>query len=113
MQKHITESNHGVIDYMVLVNAKWWNGLPKDIRDGLTKAMEAATKTNNEIADKLNDEAKKKIEASGVTTIHQLTPAQRARVAEGDAAGVGEVRRPDRQGPDRGGGQKANTPKTN
>jgi C4-dicarboxylate-binding protein DctP len=78
VQKHITESNHGVIDYMVLVNAKWWNGLPKDIRDGLTKAMDTATKTNNEIAGRLNDEAKKKIVASGVTTVHQLTSAQRA-----------------------------------
>ena len=71
-------SNHGVVDYMVLVNAKWWNGLPKDVRDGLTKAMEAATKTNNETANQLNEDAKKKIQASGVTTVHQLTPAQRA-----------------------------------
>jgi len=78
VQKHFTETNHGVIDYMVLVNAKWWNGLPTDIRDGLTKAMDEATKTNNEIADKLNTEARAKIAASGVTTIHTLTPAQRA-----------------------------------
>ena len=78
VQKHFTESNDGVIDYMVLVNAKWWNKLPKDVRDGLSKAMEIATKTNNEIANKLNEEAKKKIAASGVTTIHQLNDQQRA-----------------------------------
>jgi C4-dicarboxylate-binding protein DctP len=78
VQKQITISNHGVIDYMVLVNAKWWNKLPKDVREGLTKAMEMATKTNNDIAGKLNDDAFKKVEASGVTTIHKLTPAQRA-----------------------------------
>jgi C4-dicarboxylate-binding protein DctP len=76
VQKHFTESNDRVIDYMVLVNAKWWNGLPADIRSGLTQALAAATKTNNEIAGKLNIEAKKKIQASGVTTIHQMTPAQ-------------------------------------
>jgi C4-dicarboxylate-binding protein DctP len=78
VQKDITISNHGVIDYMVLVNAKWWNKLPKDIRAGLAKAMEVATKTNNDIAGKLNHDAHKKIAASGVTTIHTLTPAQRA-----------------------------------
>jgi C4-dicarboxylate-binding protein DctP len=78
VQKHITETNHGVIDYMVLVNAKWWNGLPKDIRDGLSKAMDSATTTNNEVAEKLNTDARAKISASGVTTIHTLTPAQRA-----------------------------------
>jgi len=78
VQKHFTESNDRVIDYMVLVNAKWWNGLPADIRNGLTKALAEATETNNKIAAKLNDEAKKKIQSSGVTTIHQLTPEQHA-----------------------------------
>jgi C4-dicarboxylate-binding protein DctP len=77
VQKDITISNHGVIDYMVLVNAKWWNKLPKDIQAGLKKAMDIATKTNNDIADKLNEDARKKIEASGVTTVHKLTPEQR------------------------------------
>jgi C4-dicarboxylate-binding protein DctP len=78
VQKHITESSHGIVDYMVLVNAKWWNGLPADIREGLTKAMAVATKTNNDIAQKINDEAKQKITAAGTSTIHALTPAQRA-----------------------------------
>ena len=39
--------------------------------------MDEATKVNNEIASKLNDEAKAKIKSSGVTTIHELTPDQR------------------------------------
>ena len=78
VQKHFTESNDRVIDYMVLVNAKWWKGLPPDIRGGLTKALAEATALNNQIAAKLNVEAKKKIQASGVTTIHQMTPAQHA-----------------------------------
>ena len=76
VQKHFVESNDRVIDYMVLVNAKWWKGLPADIRDGLSKAMAEATKANNEIAERLNAEARKKIAASGITTIHQLTPEQ-------------------------------------
>jgi len=77
VQKDITESNHGVIDYMVLVNAKWWNGLPKDIQAGLKKAMDEATKTNNDTADQLNEDAKKKIIASGNSKIIQLTADQR------------------------------------
>lgn len=79
VQKHFTETNHGVVDYMVLTNGQWWKGLSPEIRDGLTKAMAAATKTNNEVAEKLNEDAKKKIVASGATTIHQLTPDQRAQ----------------------------------
>ena len=42
----------------------------------LYKAMAEATALNNANADKLNEEAKKKIQASGVSTIHELTPAQ-------------------------------------
>jgi C4-dicarboxylate-binding protein DctP len=78
VQKDFTESNGRVIDYMVLVNNKWWTGLPADIRAGLTKALAEATEVNNDIANKLNVDAKKKIAASGVTTIHELTPAQHA-----------------------------------
>src|SRR5690554_4223565 len=40
VQKTIAETNHGVIDYMVVTNSKWWDGLPDDIRDGLQKAMD-------------------------------------------------------------------------
>ena len=76
VQTDFTESNDRLIDYMVLVNAKWWKGLPADIRDGLTKALSEATKTNNEVADKLNEEAKAKIAASGHAKIHQLTKEQ-------------------------------------
>ncbi len=78
VQSDFTESNGRVIDYMVLVNAKWWNGLPKDIQAGLSKAMKEATSVNNEVAEKLNSEAKKKIEASGKVKIHELTPEQHA-----------------------------------
>ena len=77
VQKHFTESNHGLIEYMVVVNAGWWDKLPADIRAGLQKAMDAATKVNNEVTDKLNAEAKAKIAATPGVTIHQLTADQR------------------------------------
>ena len=79
VQTDFTESNHGLLDYAVVVNADWWNGLPADIRDGLTKAMAEATKVNNEVAGKLNADAKAKIAASSGVTIHALSPEQRAQ----------------------------------
>ena len=39
VQKYISVSDHGVLDYIVATNAKWWNGLPADIRKGLAEAM--------------------------------------------------------------------------
>ena len=76
-QKHFTVSNHGVIDYMVVANAEWWNGLPDDIKAGLAQAMQEATKTNNEVAARLNDEALEKIKAAGTSEIHELTAEQK------------------------------------
>jgi C4-dicarboxylate-binding protein DctP len=78
VQKTIVETNHGILDYMIVVNAKWWNGLPKDVQKGLSEAMAEATKFNNEIAKQKNDDARKAIEASGKAKIVQLTPTQLA-----------------------------------
>jgi len=79
VQKHFTESNHGLIEYMVVVNSGWWDKLPADIRAGLQKAMDTATKVNNEVADKLNAEAKAKVAATPGVTIHQLNADQRGQ----------------------------------
>ena len=50
VQKYITESDHGVLDYMVVANENWWNGLPEDVRSGLDKAMHEAIAYGNKIA---------------------------------------------------------------
>jgi C4-dicarboxylate-binding protein DctP len=63
---------------MVLVNARWWESLPKDIRAGLEAAVQVATRINNDIASKLNDEARDKIAASRLTTIHSMSAERRA-----------------------------------
>jgi C4-dicarboxylate-binding protein DctP len=77
-QKHITESNHGVIDYMVTVNLKWWKGLPTDVRAGLQQALNDATEDNNTNAEKSIQSDRAKVLASGKSTIHALAPAQLA-----------------------------------
>jgi C4-dicarboxylate-binding protein DctP len=75
-QKHVTETNHGVIDYMVTVNAKWWNGLPADIRAGLAQAIKDATEDNNANAEKSIQADREKVLASGKTTLHTLSAEQ-------------------------------------
>jgi len=75
-QKHISETNHGVIDYMVTVNAKWWNGLPADVRAGLQKAIQDATEDNNTTAEKSILADREKVLASGKITLHTLTDDQ-------------------------------------
>ncbi len=73
VQKTIAETNHGVIDYMVVTNAKWWDGLPPDIRKGLSEAMAEATAYANKLAYDINEEDRKKIEAAGKAKIQKLS----------------------------------------
>jgi C4-dicarboxylate-binding protein DctP len=76
VQKHITLSNHGHLAYAVIVNKKFWDGLPADVRTTLEGAMKDATKYANDIAEAENKEALDKIKASGKTTVYSLTPAE-------------------------------------
>jgi C4-dicarboxylate-binding protein DctP len=73
VQKTIAETNHGVIDYMVVTNAKWWDGLPADIRKGLSEAMTEATAYSNKLADDFNQEDRKKIADAGKAKIQKLS----------------------------------------
>lgn len=50
VQKYIMDSNHGVLDYMVITNTGWWNKLPADVRSALTTAMNESIKFGNKVA---------------------------------------------------------------
>lgn len=78
VQKYVTLSNHGYLGYAVLVNKKFWQGLPADIRTILEGAMKDATKYANDVAKKDNDEALAGVKKSGRSQIITLTPQERA-----------------------------------
>jgi C4-dicarboxylate-binding protein DctP len=73
VQKTIAETNHGVIDYMVVTNAKWWDGLPADVKKGLSEAMAEATAYGNKIANDINEGDRKRIADAGKAKIQKLT----------------------------------------
>jgi len=73
VQKTMAVTNHGVIDYMVVTNAKWWDGLPADIRAGLKQAMDEATAFSNKLANELNERDRKRIEEAGKAKIQPLS----------------------------------------
>jgi C4-dicarboxylate-binding protein DctP len=77
VQKHITISNHAHLQYAVIVNSKFWNGLPADVRSQLDKAMAEATEYTNSIAQKENEDALAEIKKSGKTTLHTLNDEQK------------------------------------
>ena len=77
VQKHATLTNHGYLGYVVIVNKKFWDGLPADVRGNLEKAMAEATVYANEIAGKENDDALEAMKKSGKTAFYTPTDAEK------------------------------------
>ena len=78
VQKYMTMTDHGVIEYAVIVNKKFWDGLPADIRMALEGAMADATRFANDIAKTENDDALEGVKKSGKTQIITLTADEKA-----------------------------------
>jgi C4-dicarboxylate-binding protein DctP len=78
VQKHVTVSNHGYLGYAVIVNKKFWDGLPPDIRAALDKAMKEATTFEKAIAQRDNDLAMDAIKKTGKTEIYTLSVKEQA-----------------------------------
>jgi C4-dicarboxylate-binding protein DctP len=79
VQKHLSLTNHGYLGYATIVNKKFWEGLPPDVRGQLGQAMKEATEYANRIAKDKNDEDLAKVKASGKTEIY--TPTKEERLA--------------------------------
>jgi C4-dicarboxylate-binding protein DctP len=77
VQKFLTVSNHGYLGYAVIVNKKFWDGLPADIRTALEGAMKESTKYANAIAQQENDAALEAVKKSGKTQIYVLSDKEK------------------------------------
>ena len=82
VQKHLTVTDHGYLGYAVIVNKKFWDGLPADIRKQLDEAMEQATRYANQIAKVENDESLEKVKKSGKTAVYVPTKEERLAFKE-------------------------------
>ncbi|MEM7214027.1 MAG: TRAP transporter substrate-binding protein [Pseudomonadota bacterium] len=76
VQDGVTETNHGIIDYLVVTSDEWWNGLDAGVRDQLATILTEVTETRNKEAFAVNQDNKAKIVESG-GEIRSLTPEQR------------------------------------
>ena len=76
VQKHITLSNHGHLAYAVIINKKFYDGLPADLRGIVDGAIKDATTYANAIASTENATSLERIKASGKTTLYTPTAAE-------------------------------------
>lgn len=77
VQKHLTLTEHGYLGYAVIVNKKFWEGLPADIRGQLETAMKEATVYANKIAKEQNDKDLESVKKSGKTQVYVPTNEER------------------------------------
>jgi C4-dicarboxylate-binding protein DctP len=70
VQKHISLSRHGHLAYALIINKKFYEGLPTELRTLLDGAVRDATVYANAIAQAENAQALEKIRASGRTTLY-------------------------------------------
>ena len=76
VQDGTTETNHGIIDYLVVTSDEWLAGLDADVRDQFVTILNEVTVSRNKEAFAVNEENKANIvEAGGV--VRTLTPEQR------------------------------------
>ncbi len=81
VQDGVTESNHGIIDYLVVTSAEFWQGLPDDVRTQLKTILDEVTATRNAESTAVNEKNKQLIIEAG-TEVRQLTADQRAQWVE-------------------------------
>ena len=77
VQKHLTITDHGYLGYAVIVNKKFWDGLPADVRGQLETAMKDSTVYANKMAKEQNDKDLDSVKKSGKTTVYVPTKEER------------------------------------
>ncbi len=80
VQKHVSLTQHGYLGYAVVVNKRFWDGLPADIRVALNQAVAESTRVANDSAFKDNQLALNKVRAFKQTQIYQPTLQELAQL---------------------------------
>jgi len=82
VQPYITESNHGLLDYMVVTSKEFWMNVDKADREVIKKSLDEAIAFGNEVAAKKAMDDRQKIVDSKRTKIIELDDAQRNQWVE-------------------------------
>ena len=76
VQDGSTETNHGVLDYMLVVSTDWWDSLPEDVRTQLATIVEEVTIERNAAVGQVDMDARQAILDAGGKIV-ELNDAQR------------------------------------
>jgi C4-dicarboxylate-binding protein DctP len=77
-QKHLSLTRHGYLGYAVIVNKRFWENLPRQLRGQLEKAMNEATAYANQLAREKNEQDLASLRAGRTTQVYAPTAEERA-----------------------------------
>lgn len=76
VQDYLTETNHGYLGYLVMVNQGFWESLPEDIRTELDDIVNEVAVWANAQSEQINMDGRERVAESGVSDVVSLTPAE-------------------------------------
>ncbi|EGQ26934.1 MULTISPECIES: DctP family TRAP transporter solute-binding subunit [Sporosarcina] len=82
VQKYLTTSEHGRLDYAIFVNKSFWEGMPEDIRTQVEEALKEATELEWQLAADENEASFENIKNSGKVEVTELTPEERQKFVD-------------------------------
>lgn len=77
VQSDITESDHGYIGYVLVVNRQFFESLPGDLQQVVRDAAEQSSDENRTASIRSNAKAKQQIVDAGTTKVYRPTPQER------------------------------------
>lgn len=78
VQRYMTLSDHGYLGYLVLIDQKFWNRLPADIRTTMRDTMDEVTRWQRQQSIKIEQDKLKEIEKCNCIQISKLSAADKA-----------------------------------
>ncbi len=76
VQDGVTETNHGILDYLVVTSNTWWEKQPQDVREEFNAILLEVTSERNSASSEVNEANKQNIIAAG-GVVRTLTQEQR------------------------------------
>ncbi|WP_313304859.1 TRAP transporter substrate-binding protein [Stutzerimonas balearica] len=77
VQPYITETHHGVLDYMLVTNTRFWMSMPHKVRFELEAIIDEVTYMVNQEAEQLNQADRERIRQAGTSQIIALSDEER------------------------------------
>lgn len=80
VQKYLSTTQHGRLDYAIFVNKSFWESMPDDLRAKVEEALDEATAYAEKLAAEENQKSFEKIKSLGTVEVYEMSDEERAEL---------------------------------